>query len=181
MANEKVLVAVITGSDSDLPAVEAAVKILTEFGIAYSVTVASAHRTPEKVRQYVKDSEAAGAEVFIAAAGMAAALPGVVAAETAFPVIGVPLESKSLAGVDALFSIVQMPPGIPVATVAIGKAGAANAGVLAAEILSVKYPELRVKLAQYRKKMAGAIAEKDAELQKLGIKKYVEKMSGKQG
>ena len=177
MKNKKINVAVIVGSDSDLPVIAGATKILDDFGVTYSVAVASAHRTPEKVKQYIQTSEKQGAEVFIAGAGMAAALPGVVAAETTLPVIGVPLESKALAGVDALFSIVQMPPGIPVATVAIGKAGATNAGLLAVEILSIKYQGLKTKLKAYRKKMAGAVTEKDNLLRKLGIMKYIEKLS----
>lgn len=171
---KKIRVAVITGSDSDLPIVLETVKILDKFGLAYNIAVASAHRTPEKVKEYIRESEKNGAEVFIAAAGMAAALPGVVAAETIYPVIGVPIESKSLAGMDALFSIAQMPPGIPVATVAVGKAGAVNAGVLAAEILAVKDEELRNKLIEYRKQMAAKIIEKNNELQKNGIEKFLE-------
>lgn len=179
MGNTKIQVGIIVGSDSDLPAINSAVKILEELSITYKITIASAHRTPEKVREYVKACEAEGAEVFIAGAGMAAALPGVVASETNLPVIGVPLESKSLAGIDALFSIVQMPPGIPVATVAIGKSGAANAGILAVQILSVKYPELRKKLTEYRSGLAKAVAEKDGRLQQSGIKQYIEKLQEK--
>ena len=120
------------------------------------------------------NAEKNGAEVFIAAAGMAAALPGVVASETVLPVIGIPVESKNLGGLDALYSIVQMPPGIPVATVAIGKPGAKNAAVLAVQILSVKDLSLRVKMAAYRKKNGDAIMEKDKRLQDLGIHKYLE-------
>ncbi|MFH1368533.1 MAG: 5-(carboxyamino)imidazole ribonucleotide mutase [Elusimicrobiota bacterium] len=176
MAKNKMQVAIITGSDSDLPVISSSAKILEEFGISYKITVASAHRTPKKVKNYVKSSERNGAEVFIAAAGMAAALPGVVASETTLPVIGVPLESKGLAGIDALFSIVQMPPGIPVGTVAIGKAGATNAGIFAVQILALKYPKLKAKLAIYRRNMAKTIENKDIRLQKMGIKRYIEKL-----
>lgn len=171
---EKIKVGILVGSDSDLPTIESTVKVLDEFKIAYKITVASAHRTPEKVKSFINDCEKSGVEVFIAAAGMAAALPGVVASETALPVIGVPLESKNLSGLDALFSIVQMPPGIPVGTVAIGKAGATNAGILAAQILSIKYSEIKEAMKKYRKKMKQTIMEKDNSLQKLGIKKYIE-------
>lgn len=171
---KRIQVAVITGSDSDLPVVAETVKVLEKLGISCRIAVASAHRTPEKVREYVRTAENDGAEVFIAAAGMAAALPGVVAAETLCPVIGVPLEGKALAGMDALFSIVQMPPGIPVATVAIGKAGAVNAAVLAAEIIGVKDPDVRGRLREYRQKMANAVMEKDAKLQEFGLEKFLE-------
>lgn len=171
---KRIQVAVITGSDSDLPVVAETVKVLDKLGIACRIAVASAHRTPEKVREYVRTAENDGAEVFIAAAGMAAALPGVVAAETLYPVIGVPMEGKSLAGMDALFSIVQMPPGIPVATVAVGKAGAVNAAVLAAEIIGVKDAEVRARLREYRQKMANAVMEKDAKLQEFGLEKFLE-------
>jgi len=173
---EKIRVAIITGSDSDLPVIAAASKILAEFGISSSINVASAHRTPERVRQCVRTAEKRGAEVFIAAAGMAAALPGVVAAETTLPVIGVPMEGKSLGGMDALFSIVQMPPGIPVAAVAIGKAGATNAALLAVQILAVGDGALRKKIAAYRKKMADSVMKKDAVLQKKGLETYIAAM-----
>jgi phosphoribosylaminoimidazole carboxylase PurE protein len=166
-------VAVIVGSDSDLATMVDATDVLELFGVAYKVSVASAHRTPEKVRQLVSESEKSGVKVFIAAAGMAAALPGVIAAETVKPVIGVPLVSKYLDGMDALLSISQMPPGIPVATVAIGKAGAKNAAIIALEILAVKDPKIEKKLGGYRKNMAASVNKKDEELQKLGIKKFV--------
>jgi len=171
---KKIKVAIVVGSDSDLPIIVNTTKILEELNIAYSIAVASAHRTPDKVIKYVKDCENAGADVFIAAAGMAAALPGVVASKTLKPVIGLPIESKVLGGQDALFSIVQMPQGIPVATVAIGKAGAINAGVLAAQILAVKDNEILQKLISYRKKLANTVNEKNAKLQKVGIAKFIE-------
>ena len=144
-------VGIITGSKSDLPIIEKAEKVLKEFGIAFDITVASAHRTPKKVEKYAATSEQKY-DLIIAAAGMAAALPGVVAAQTTLPVIGVPIHSKSLSGHDALFSIVQMPSGVPVATVAID--GAKNAAVLAAQILALKYPKLKSRLKKYKKNLA---------------------------
>jgi len=171
---KNIQVAIIVGSDSDLASVAAAAKSLDTFEIPYRINVASAHRTPAKVKTVVKEAEKQGAQVFICAAGMAAALPGVVAAETIKPVIGVPMEGKNLAGMDALFSIAQMPPGIPVAAVAIGKAGAQNAGVLAAQILAIKDRSLEKKLVQYREKLAKNVSEKDTRLQEIGIEKYIE-------
>jgi 5-(carboxyamino)imidazole ribonucleotide mutase len=149
MAKPKV--GIITGSKSDLPIIEKVEKQLKEFDIAYDVTVASAHRTPKKVEEYARDAENKY-DVIIAAAGMAAALPGVVAAQTALPVIGIPVHSKPLSGHDALFAIVQMPSGVPVATVAID--GAKNAAVLAAQILSLKYPELKTRLKEFKSQLA---------------------------
>lgn len=171
---KKIRVAIIIGSDSDLPAAAAAAKVLDEFELPYRVNIASAHRTPERLRQLVKDAENHGAEVFIACAGMAAALPGVIAAETIMPVVGVPMEGKSLSGMDALFSIAQMPPGVPVATVAVGRAGATNAAILAAEIIAVGDLELREKVVEHRKRLASSVVEKDNQLQKLGLEKYLE-------
>jgi 5-(carboxyamino)imidazole ribonucleotide mutase len=170
----KIRVAIITGSDSDLPVVAETVKVLNEFGVPFRINVASAHRTPDKVRACVREAEDQGAEVFIASAGMAAALPGVVAAETTFPVIGVPMEGKFLNGLDALLSIVQMPTAIPVATVAVGKAGAMNAGLLAVEMLAMKDAALKEKLGAYRRKIAASVNEKDKKLQEMGIEKYIE-------
>ncbi len=144
-------VGIITGSKSDLPLVQKIETMLAEFGVAYDVTVASAHRTPSKVESYAKSAEKKY-DLVIAAAGMAAALPGVVAANTVLPVIGVPVHSKGLGGHDALFAIVQMPSGVPVATVAID--GAKNAAILAAQILSLKYPVLRAKLKSFKKKLS---------------------------
>jgi len=144
-------VGIICGSKSDLPVIEKAEKQLREFGIGYDVTVASAHRTPKKVAEYAKSAEQKY-DLVIAAAGMAAALPGVIAAHTTLPVIGLPIHSPALKGHDALFSIVQMPPGVPVASVAID--GGRNAAVLAAQILALKYPGLRDKLKQMKKELA---------------------------
>jgi phosphoribosylaminoimidazole carboxylase PurE protein len=146
-------VGIIIGSKSDLPVIEKAEKQLKEFGIAYDITVASAHRTPKKVEEYARTAEEKY-DLIIAAAGMAAALPGVVAAHTTLPVIGIPIHSKPLSGHDALFSIVQMPPGVPVATVAID--GGKNAAILAAQILALKYPELNRKLKEHKQKLQSA-------------------------
>ena len=144
-------VAIIMGSKSDLPIMEKAVEQLQEFGIESEVTVASAHRTPIKVAKFAKDAEKKF-DLIIAGAGMAAHLPGVIAAYTTLPIIGVPLEGKGLSGFDALYSIVQMPPGVPVACVAIG--GAKNAAILAAQILSLKYPALVKKLKSFKEELA---------------------------
>jgi len=143
-------VGIITGSKSDLPVVERAQATLKDFGIESDITVASAHRTPKKVEEYASSAEGKY-DVIIAAAGMAAALPGCVAAQTILPVIGIPVHSKALSGHDALFAIVQMPSGVPVATVAID--GAKNAAILAVQIMALKYPELKEKLKAYKKKL----------------------------
>lgn len=169
----KVLVAVFMGSDSDLPVMKGAVDVLAELGIRAEVHISSAHRTPERTAELVREAEAKGVEVIIAGAGMAAHLPGVIAAFTVLPVIGVPISSGSLQGVDALYAIAQMPPGVPVATVAIN--GARNAGILAAQILSGRYPEIRGKLRQMREKMAQGIVEKDRLLQEKGIEGFMAK------
>ena len=147
--------AVVMGSKSDNAAVEPALEILAKMGIDYEVFVISAHRTPEKARQFGLTAREQGFEVIIAAAGMAAHLPGVIASWTTLPVIGVPLAGSELEGVDALYAIVQMPPGIPVATVAVGTAGAKNAAYLAAEILSVKYDAVGEAYTNYRRELQG--------------------------
>jgi len=152
------------GSDSDLPVMEACFDILRGFDISFEARITSAHRTPEVTKEYVKDAEDRGCAVFIAAAGMAAHLAGAVSAATVRPVIGVPMNA-SLDGLDALLSTVQMPAGIPVATVAIGKAGAKNAAYLAAQILSTADAGLADKLREERAANAAQIAEKDAALQ----------------
>jgi 5-(carboxyamino)imidazole ribonucleotide mutase len=149
---EKIKVLVITGSESDLIVMEQSAEMLGVFGIPCATVVASAHRAPEKVLELVREAEAAGAELIIAGAGMSAALPGVVASYSDLPVIGVPLDSGMPGGIDALFSIVQMPTGIPVAAVAVG--GAKNGAVLAARILAIKYPEVSEKLKEYRRTLA---------------------------
>jgi 5-(carboxyamino)imidazole ribonucleotide mutase len=149
------LVAVVMGSKSDAEAVQSTLDILTELNIDHEVNVISAHRTPEKAKQYALAARGRGIEVIIAAAGMAAHLPGVLASWTTLPVIGIPIASGELKGVDALYSIVQMPPGIPVATVAIGSAGAKNAAYLAAEILGIKHDKIRQAYEKYRKEIQG--------------------------
>jgi 5-(carboxyamino)imidazole ribonucleotide mutase len=149
------LVAVVMGSKSDAEALKPALDILTQLGIEHEVSVISAHRNPEKARQYGLAAQGRGIEVIIAAAGGAAHLPGVLASWTTLPVIGVPLAAGELGGVDALYSIVQMPAGIPVAAVAIGSAGAKNAAYLAAEILSLKYDEIRKAYEKYRAELQG--------------------------
>lgn len=166
--------AIVMGSDSDLAIMKETVDTLAGFGIETYVSITSAHRTPEKVKTFLAEAQKQGCEVIIAAAGMAAHLGGVIAAETTMPVIGVPMQGGGLDGLDALYSIVQMPGGIPVASMAIGKAGAINAGVFAAQILAVKYPELKVKLVEYKKTLASSVEKKDKELQEKGIKKYLE-------
>ncbi len=149
------LVAVVMGSKSDSEAMQPTLEVLTQLGIDYEVSVISAHRTPEKARQYGLEARSRGIEVIIAAAGGAAHLPGVLASWTTLPVIGVPLAASELKGIDALYSIVQMPGGIPVATVAIGTAGAKNAAYLAAEILGIKYDKIRDAYQNYRNKLQG--------------------------
>jgi phosphoribosylaminoimidazole carboxylase PurE protein len=159
-------VLIIMGSDSDLPVMEATAHLLDEFAVPYTMTVASAHRTPVRTLKLIKGAEKNGIDVIIGAAGMAAHLPGVIASHTVLPVIGVPLDASPLKGMDALLSIVQMPPGIPVATVSIGKAGAKNAAVLAVQMLARKDPELTRKLQDYRKKLAKEIEGKAARIAK---------------
>ncbi len=149
------LVAVVMGSKSDAEAMQPTLDILTQLGIDYEVNVISAHRTPEKARQYGLAARERGIEVIIAAAGGAAHLPGVLASWTTLPVIGVPLAIGELEGVDALYSIVQMPAGIPVACVAVGGAGAKNAAYLAAEILGLKYEKIRKAYEKYRSELQG--------------------------
>jgi 5-(carboxyamino)imidazole ribonucleotide mutase len=157
------LVAVVMGSDSDYTVMADAVAALTEFGIAYEVEVVSAHRTPERMIQFGREARDRGIRVIIAGAGGAAHLPGMLAAVTSLPVIGVPVPLKTLDGLDSLLSIVQMPAGVPVATVSIG--GARNAGLLAARILSVSDVSLATKLDEFAKSLEVAVAQKNAALQ----------------
>lgn len=160
---KKPSVLVILGSDSDLQVMEDCLKTLTKFDIEYSITVCSAHRTPDRAHKIAKSARKDGYECIIAAAGMAAHLPGVVAAFTTLPVIGVPIMGKVLDGMDAMLSMTQMPPGIPVATVAVN--GSINAAVLAAQILSVKYKDLQKKMTEYKAELAAKVDAKDAALQ----------------
>lgn len=160
----KPLVGILMGSDSDLPVMEKAGAVLEEMGVPYEMDISSAHRLPDKTAEYAKTARARGIEVLVAGAGMAAHLAGVIAAHTTLPVIGVPLASGALQGVDALYATVQMPPGIPVATVAID--GAKNAAYLACEILSIKYPEIATKLEAVRAKTRESLLQKSVELKK---------------
>ena len=153
----EITVLILMGSDSDAPVMQGAVDVLRGFDIACEMTVASAHRSPERVMRLVREAPARGVKVFIVGAGAAAHLAGVVAAHTTLPVIGVPIDSSALKGLDALLSTVQMPPGVPVATVSIGKPGATNAGVLAAQVLGVANPQIAAKLDQYKKTLAAKV------------------------
>ena len=165
-------VIIIMGSDSDLPQMKAAADILDELGVSYDLRVSSAHRTPERTHAIVSEGEKNGAAVFIAAAGGAAHLAGVVASATTLPVIGVPIMSKFMSGLDSLLSTVQMPPGIPVATVAVG--GAKNAGILAAQILAGSDEALKEKLVRYRLDMAETVKAKDEKLASMSAEEYLE-------
>ena len=161
---EKPLVGILMGSDSDLPVMEKAAEVLREMDVPFEMDISSAHRLPEKTAHYAKTAKKRGIEVLIAGAGMAAHLAGVLAAHTTLPVIGIPLKSGALNGADALYSTVQMPPGIPVATVGID--GAKNAAYLACEILSIKYPEIAKKLEDFRTKMKKSLEEKSKAFKK---------------
>ena len=158
--SEKVLAGIIMGSDSDLETMKEVAKVLQEFGIAYEMNIVSAHRTPQRMYEYAASAVKRGIEVIIAGAGGAAHLPGMTAANTALPVIGVPIESRVLKGVDSLLSMVQMPKGVPVATMAIGKDGAGNAGILAAQILGIKYSQIRERVKKYKERLAKEVEEK---------------------
>lgn len=164
MADSKPWVLIIMGSDSDAETMSQAAAALDELGVPYEFTVASAHRSPDRTRQIITESEANGAAVFIAGAGMAAHLPGVVASLTTRPVIGVPLAGGALQGVDALYAIVQMPPGIPVASVAVG--GARNAGILAAQIIATSDAAVDARIREQRRSMADAVAVKSKKVEK---------------
>lgn len=164
MANNKPWVLILMGSDSDAEVMSGAAAALDELGVPYEFLVASAHRSPERAKNAITDAEANGAACFIAGAGMAAHLPGVVASFTTKPVIGVPLASGALNGVDALYAIVQMPPGIPVASVAIG--GARNAGILAAQIIATADADVAAKLREQRGAMAEQVAAKSKKVEK---------------
>lgn len=153
-------VGIVMGSDSDLGVMQASADILKKFGIPYEMTVASAHRTPERAMRFASEARSRGVRVIIAGAGHAAHLAGVLAAHTTLPVIGVPIDSSCLQGMDALLATVQMPPGIPVATVSIGKSGAKNAGILAAQILAVGDAGLEERLATFKQEMAEQVEKK---------------------
>jgi 5-(carboxyamino)imidazole ribonucleotide mutase len=168
----KPLVGIIMGSDSDLPVMQEAAKLLDELEIPYEITIVSAHRTPERMYGYAKTASEKGLKVIIAGAGGSAHLPGMTAALTPLPVIGVPIKTKNMDGLDSLLSIVQMPPGIPVATVAIN--GAKNAGLLAAKIIGAGNKEVQNKLKEYAKNLEDSVLKKVEKLDVIGFKKYLE-------
>ena len=159
-------VAIVLGSDSDYPVIQDMTKLLKDFGIEFELTVSSAHRSPDRTHQYATALEGRGIQVVIACAGAAAHLAGVIAAHTILPVIGVPIDSSPLQGFDALLSTSMMPAGVPVATMGIGKPGASNAAVLAAQILARSDPSLAERLRRYKKQLADRVAERDSELKK---------------
>ncbi|GAX36600.1 5-(carboxyamino)imidazole ribonucleotide mutase [Nodularia sp. NIES-3585] len=166
------LIGIIMGSDSDLPTMKDAIAICEEFGVEVEVAIVSAHRTPERMVQYAQQAHERGLKVIIAGAGGAAHLPGMVASLTPLPVIGVPVATRNLQGVDSLYSIVQMPGGIPVATVAIGNAK--NAGLLAVQIIATHQPKLSEKVQQYRQTLSESVMAKQAKLEQLGYEKYLQ-------
>ena len=157
-------VLILMGSDSDAPIMQGAADTLRELGVTYEMTVASAHRSPDRVDRLLAEAAARGVQVFIAGAGAAAHLAGVIAARTTKPVIGVPIDSSALNGLDALLSTVQMPPGVPVATVSVGKSGATNAAVLAAQILALSNPDIGRRLEQHKRRLADKVEEAAARL-----------------
>ena len=158
------MIGILMGSDSDMPVMQACVDQLEKFGIPYEITVASAHRTPAKAMEYAETARDRGLKAIVAAAGMAAHLAGVIAAHTTLPVIGVPIDASSLNGLDALLSTVQMPPGVPVATMGIGKAGAKNAAILAAQMIGISDEGMAEKLAEFKKEMVVQVEEKARKL-----------------
>lgn len=161
-------VLILMGSDSDLQVMEETAKVLEAFGVSFKLTVASAHRTPERVAKLVTEAEKKGCQAIIAGAGMAAHLAGVVASHTILPVIGVPISSSALNGLDALLSTVQMPPGVPVATVSLGKAGARNAAILAIQILARSDKGLTQRLRAYKRRMADEVEKKAEAIEREG-------------
>ena len=162
MSNVQVMI--LMGSDSDAPVMQAAADVLDQLGVSHDTTVASAHRSPQRVLQQIEEAHARGVQVFIVGAGAAAHLAGVVAAHTSKPVVGVPIDSSALKGLDALLSTVQMPPGVPVATMAVGKPGATNAGVLAAQIVAVGNTTVASALGQYKQALADKVEQAAARL-----------------
>jgi 5-(carboxyamino)imidazole ribonucleotide mutase len=165
-------IGIIMGSDSDLPTMQGAIAICEDFEIDHEVAIVSAHRTPDRLVEYAKAAHTRGLKVIIAGAGGAAHLPGMVAAMTPLPVIGVPVKTSTLSGVDSLYSIVQMPGGIPVATVAIGNAK--NAGLLAVQILAAQQPQLLEKVQEYRQTLTQSVLEKQEKLKAIGYRQYLE-------
>jgi len=171
VVNVAVQVGIVMGSDSDLPVMRETGAVLDELGVGYEMVISSAHRSPEKTALYAETAVKRGLQVIIAAAGGAAHLAGVIASHTPLPVIGVPIKSGALSGVDALYATVQMPPGIPVATVAIN--GSRNAGILAAQILGVWDDEVRRRIGEYKSRLAAQVEEKDTRLRRLGVDGYL--------
>ena len=174
MSENTPLIGIIMGSDSDLPTMKAAIAVCEDFGVSYEVKILSAHRTPERMIHYAKTADTRGIKVIIAGAGGAAHLPGMVASLTPLPVIGVPVATRNLQGVDSLYSIVQMPRGIPVATVAIGNAQ--NAGLLAIQIIGSHNKELLKKVKDYRQQLRQMVIDKQEQLDDLGYQKYLTQM-----
>ena len=174
MSQTTPLIGIIMGSDSDLPTMEAAIAVCEDFDVSYEVRIVSAHRTPKKMVKYAQNAEERGLKVIIAGAGGAAHLPGMVASLTPLPVIGVPVTTRNLQGLDSLYSIVQMPRGIPVATVAIGNSQ--NAGLLAIQILGSHNRELLQKVTEYRQQLAQMVMDKQEQLDDLGYQKYLTQM-----
>jgi 5-(carboxyamino)imidazole ribonucleotide mutase len=172
--HQKPIIAIIMGSDSDLPTMQGAIVVCEEFGVPCQVAIISAHRTPERMMEFAQQAHLQGLKVIIAGAGGAAHLPGMVAALTPLPVIGVPVASQHLQGVDSLYSIVQMPAGIPVATVAIGNAK--NAGLLAIQILASHDPQLLQQVQDYRRSLSNNVSNKQAELEQAGYQAYLQSM-----
>ncbi len=170
---ENIRTGIVMGSDSDLPVMKESAEVLKELGEGYEIIISSAHRIPEKTMEYAKNAASRGIEVIIGGAGGAAHLPGVLAAYTSLPVIGVPIYTSSLGGVDSLYSIVQMPAGIPVATVAIN--GARNAGILAAQIIGVKDAETRKRVEEFKRNLAIKVEKKDKLLEELGYQEYIKR------
>jgi len=170
-------VGIIMGSDSDLSIMQEACDILVQFQVEYDVTVCSAHRLPHETAAYASSAESRGIDVIIAGAGGAAHLPGVIAAYTILPVIGVPIKTSTLSGLDSLYAIVQMPKGIPVATVAIN--GSANAALLALEMIALKDADVKNKLIQYRRQMSNEVLQKNQRLQELGVDEYIKQKEGR--
>jgi 5-(carboxyamino)imidazole ribonucleotide mutase len=174
MKKNRPLVGIIMGSDSDLPVMSDAAKLLDELTVPYEITIVSAHRTPERMYGYAKTAVDKGLQVIVAGAGGSAHLPGMVASMTTLPVIGVPIKTKTMDGLDSLLSIVQMPPGIPVATVAVN--GAKNAGLLAAKIIGATDKNIQKKLINYQSDLEESVLQKVEKLNEIGFKKYLKKM-----
>lgn len=174
---QKPLVGIIMGSDSDLPVMQAAAQVLEEFQVPFELTIVSAHRTPERMVAFAHHAHERGLKVIIAGAGGAAHLPGMVSAMTPLPVIGVPVQSKTMSGLDSLYSIVQMPPGVPTATVAIN--GAQNAGLLAVQILGACDEKLLKKMIAYKSNLGKNVEKKAETLEKIGYKKYIKNILNK--